>query len=195
MRHKRLRRKTFVLNGPEEESAVPIAGDAAIATVIAGDGRLIPLLILDTTKRPDLEEAIRLQSTVPSGDVTVQWGHMIGREPHVTLFLSFVRPTNRNALVEFDIEKRGILVESILTVNALYIQSGRPGDRFIHDPNRLKILIEVPDTGFRPYWNKIFRKHLMSRFRQAGYSRMDAKQAVQVHLKHMRDVVKFRMPS
>ena len=154
MKYSRKHLREFSLNGPEERIAVPIAGDGAIATGSIGYGRLISLLILDTTNRPDLNEAIRIQSSVPSGDVEVSWEniltnpkYVLKNHKHITLFICFKRPTNRNAIIEFDVVKRGILVESILTSNAVYIQAGKPGDRISHDFNRPKTLIEVPDTG------------------------------------------------
>lgn len=185
--------RKLVLNGPEEKVAVPIAGDAGIAIEGTGHGRLIPLLILDTTSRPDLTEAIRIQSSVPSGDVETFWGKHSKKPDHITLFLSFERPTNRNALIEFDLVKRGILIESILTTKAVYIQAGKPGDRISDDLNRPKVLIEIPDTGFRPYWDKIFSKSLMKYFHKAGYSRKEAKLAVKAHLKNIREYVQFRI--
>ena len=195
MRRNRRRLHNFPINGPEESTPVPIVGDAAIATKSTGDGRLIPLLILDTTDRPDLNEAIRIQSIVPSGDVEVAWGHLPGQQKHVALFLSFRSPTNRNAILQFELEKQGILIESILTAKGLYIQSGRPGDRLIHDLDRPKILIEIPDTGFRPHWDKLFASILRKRFQRRGLSRKEAKIAVQDYLKKVREIVKFRAQS
>jgi hypothetical protein len=46
---------------------VPIVADAAIATDVVGDGRFIPLVILDTVDRPDIAEIIELQEKVPPG--------------------------------------------------------------------------------------------------------------------------------
>ena len=200
MKYSRKHLREFPLNGPEERIAVPIAGDGAIATGGIGYGRLIPLLILDTTNRPDLNEAIRIQSSVPSGDVEVSWGniltnpiYVLKNHKHITLFICFKRPTNRNAIIEFDVVKRGILVESILTANAVYIQAGKPGDRISHDFNRPKMLIEVPDTGFRSHWDAMFSKGLIKYFRSKGLGRNEAKSAVKEYLKQLRDINQFRM--
>ena len=193
MKFSKIRSQKISLNGPEESVPVPIAGDAGIATGDTRSGRLIPLLILDTTNRPDLTEAIRIQSSVPSGDVEIFWGKLSKKSEHISLFLSFKRPTNRNALIEFDLVKRGILIESILTTKAVYIQAGKPGDRISDDLNRPKVLIEIPDTGFRPYWDKIYSTSLMKYFHKAGYSRKEAKLAVKAHLKNIREYVQFRI--
>jgi hypothetical protein len=54
--------------------AIPIVSDAAIATDAVGDGRFIPLVILDTRARPDVAELIEIQAKVPPGDVISAWG-------------------------------------------------------------------------------------------------------------------------
>jgi hypothetical protein len=139
----RLRRyQSIPMNSAEEAQVVPIVGDAAIATVGVGHGRLIPLIIIDTTNRPDLTEAIEAQVHLPAGDVVVQWGSLPKRHDHIALLLKFQRPTERAAVIEFEIVKQGILVEHILQSNGLYIQAGKVGDRLKHDLNRPKCLSE-----------------------------------------------------
>jgi hypothetical protein len=118
----RLRPRRYVVmpvNSVEEAKAVPIASDAAIATIGTGHGRLIPLIILDTTDRPDLAEVVRVQAYLPAGDVIVQWGQLPKRFNHIALFLRFIRPSARAAVIEFEIPKQGILVEHILISQAL----------------------------------------------------------------------------
>jgi len=151
------------LSSLEEAKAVPIAGNAAIATVGTGHGRLIPLVILDVTERPDLAEVIRVQTHFSEGDVVIQWGRMRDRPDHVALLLRFQRPTERTAIIEFDIAKQGILVEHTLMSRAIYIQGGKRGDRLIHNLNVPKMLVEVPEAGFRQYWDKIYRDDIIKR--------------------------------
>ena len=191
MKPSRKRLREFTINGPEEALPVPIVGDAAIATKTTAEGRLIPLLILDCSERSDLTEAIRIQKIVASGDVEVVWGKLHGKSNRIALFLRFLRPTTRNVIIEFDVERQGILIESILTANGLYIQPGNLGDRLIHDPNRPKMLIEIPDTGFRPYWDKLYASFLMKRFRREGLGRKEARAAIQEYLQEVRKFVRF----
>lgn len=165
------RASKLCLNDPEEGKAVPIAGDAAIATVRMGHGRLIPLLILDTTERPDLAEVIRAQAHFAEGDVVIQWGELPKRRDHVVVFLRFLRPIERAAIIEFDIARQGILVEHILTSHAVYLQAGKPCDRLLHDFNLPKMLVEIPDTGFRSNWNKRYLDSVTKQMRKEGLSR------------------------
>ncbi len=192
----RLRPKRYLklcLSSPEEAKVVPIAGDAAIATIGTGHGRLIPLLILDTTERPDLAEVIRVQAHFPEGDVVVQWGALPERCNHIALFLQFQRPSERAAVIEFDIAKHGILVEHILTSHALYIQAGKPGNRLIHDLNVPKMLVEVPDTGFRQQWDKLYVENVTKRMIKGGLARREAGQAARTCIEKIRELAQFKM--
>jgi hypothetical protein len=195
MRLKPRRYAELLSSHPEEAKVVPIAGDAAIATVGTGHGRLIPLVILDTTERPDLAEVIRVQAHFPEGDVVVQWGQLPKRPDHVALFLRFMRPTERAAVIEFDSARQGILVEHTLMSQALYIQAGKAGDRLIHDLNLPKMLIEVPDTGFRRHWDKLYRDGVIARMVNEGLTRKVAKAAVGSYIDCIRELARFRMKS
>jgi hypothetical protein len=189
------RYQSMPMNSAEEAQVVPIVGDAAIATVGVGHGRLIPLIIIDTTNRPDLAEVIEAQLHLPVGDVVVQWGSLPKRHGHIALFLRFQRPIERAAIIEFDIAKQGILVEHILQSSGLYIQAGNVGDRLKHDLNRPKMLIEVPDTGIRARWDKLYFDVVVKRARKEGLGRREAKEVARAVIGQIRELAKFRMKS
>jgi len=183
----------FYLKSPAEGMPVPIAGDAALATAGIVDGKLVPLLILDATNRPDLAEAIRVHQDFAAGDVVVQWGAMPDSQDKVALFLRFLRPIELNAIIEFDIVKQGIVVEHILMAGAMYIQAGKPGDRLVHNPNLPKMIVQIAETGYRPYWDKLFLKAITRDLRAHGHSRADAKRVAQNYIRELRNMSDFRM--
>ena len=189
------RYQTMAMNRAEEARVVPIVGDAAIATVSVGHGRIIPLIIIDTTERSDLAEMIRLHKHFPPGDIVVQWGVLPNRFGHIALVLRFQRPIACAAVVEFEIVKQGILVEHILESNALYIQAGKPGDRLKHDLERSKMLIKVPDTGIRAKWDKLYSDAIFKVARKDGLGRREAKEAARSYIEQIRKFAKFRTKS
>lgn len=196
MRLRPPRYKALLVGSFEEAKAVPIAGNAAIATIGTGHGRLIPLVILDTTERPDLAEVIRVQRHLLEGDVVVQWGQLPKRLSHIALLLRFTRPAAGVAIIEFDIAEQGILVEHTIVSQALYIQAGKTGDRLIYDLNLPKMLIEVPDTGFRPYWDKLYRDAVIARIvAERGMKPKAAKAAAGSYIDKIREVAQFRIKS
>lgn len=194
MRLRPARYTALPVGSPEEAKAVPVAGDAAIATIGTGHGRLIPLVILDTTERPDLAEVIRVQAHLLDGDVVVQWGQLRNRFSHIALFLRFTRPAARVAIIEFEIVKQGILVEHALMSQALYIQAGKAGDRLIYDLDLPKMLIEVPETGFRAHWDKLYHDAVVARIvAEGGLARKAAKAAASSYIQEIREVARLRV--
>lgn len=187
--------QSWRINHPRERGTVSIVGDAAIATPDAIDGKLVPLLILDTRERPDITEAISNHMSFPEGDVTTAWGKYSDGRSDPVLFLQFQRPTEIFVAVEFVLPKQGILIEHILMAKALYLQSGGPGDRLIKDPGRPKIIVGVPDTGFRPTWDRIFARSVQSRFRSQGLSRAEARVAAKDYITMIREIGRFRTPT
>ena len=187
-------RKTTI-DGSNQKEATPvgIVADAAISTKGTVEGRLIPLLILDTSARPDIEELVRISSQQPPGDVACQWGQLIDNKDSVALFLTFERPVELFMVLQFGIVRQGILVDQILNSHAVYIQPGRDGDRLITAIDNQRILIEVPDTHFQPEWERLFFKHLALDMRKKGLHRQQAKQAARGLIEELRQFGKFRM--
>lgn len=182
---KRKRWATFEIRN-NEATPVNIVADAAIASQGVREGKLIPLLIIDRSQRPDLSEFVRLHQHLPPWDVECQWGQRQGTKGKIALFLKFIRPSEIFTVLEFDIERQGGLVDQILRAGALYIQPGQVGERFIKTPDNPKILIHIPDTGFSPEWELIFMKHLVDVFKRRGLKGSKAKEAASMMLKEWR---------
>lgn len=180
-------------SSPEERDPVQIVGDAAIATKGTGHGRLIPLIILDTSNRPDLEQVIDAQQHVASGEVVVQWGALPKRKDHFALFLKFERPIERMAIIEFDISTQGVIVEQTFQAGAIYIQSGRPGDRLKHDLHRPKVLVEVVPTGAQEDWDKLHLKSIIKKMRRTGLRRGEARVRAAEYLKALKEIGRVRI--
>ncbi len=183
------------LSNEREKDALRIVADGAIASQDVCEGRLIPLVILDTSSRPDLEEYIRVHQYVVAGDVKCQWGRLIGHDNTVALILSFSRPAELVAILEFDLQRNhGVLVEQVLSSKALYIQAGREGDRLKHDVNLPKVILEVPDTGFgKKWWDKIYSQYTTDKMRKCGLNRADAKRAAKESIQELRKLGTVRM--
>src|SRR6266511_2683149 len=113
---------------------IPIVADAGIATERMGDGRLIPLVIVDTTDRLDLEEFIRVHQYAGPGDADSQWATLEDSSGRVGLVLTFKKPMEMTVVLAFDPMNQGGLVDQIIQSKGLYIQAGRKGDRFIKNP-------------------------------------------------------------
>jgi hypothetical protein len=182
---------------PAEADPVPIAADAGIATVAVGDGRMIPLLILDTSERPDIDDMVKAHHHMKGqGDVKAGWGRpdTFFDTGVVSLILTFEKPSHCVILLRFDIGKYGGLVDQIIRSQGLYIQPGRPGDRLSTTFDNPRILAEVPSREFQPEWDRMLRKAMRKRIqREHGLSRSEAKLATEKFIDEWRNLSSKRI--
>jgi hypothetical protein len=111
----------------------------------------------------------------------------------VTLILTFQRPSQVVVLLEFDVAEQGILVDSILTAKALFLQPGKKGDRLSATLSSPRLLVEVPDLGFKEEWDRIWSTALAKRLRKDGLGRQTARRGASDAISLMREVEGFRM--
>jgi hypothetical protein len=175
-----------------EAQPARIVSDAVMATVGVGDGRLIPLVIIDSAERPDIEELVRVHEHLPPGDVKVQWGDLKSSPDSIALLLRFTRPVEALLVLDFDIVKQGGVVDQILSSRALYLQPGRKGDRLSNTFDAKRILIEVPETGFSKTWDGILFKHLVKDFQRKGLPKQQAKEATKAFIEEWRKLGRSR---
>ncbi len=171
---------------------VPIVHDGAIAGPIA-DGRLLPVLFIDVSERPDVRELLRVHEHLGSGDVEFDWGLSRERKDDAMLHLRFVRPMDVEMILVFDVRREAILVEGILSGGGVYLQSARPGDRLSTTLDAHRVLIELPDTGFRPYWDRYLLDRTTALLKERGIPRRTAPHAATVAIDEMKKLAGFRM--
>lgn len=188
-------RKTEIKVHPREARPVRIVGDAALSTRGLHGGRLLPLLLLDTSDRPDISEFIRIHSkTSELGDVKTQWCQIQGHDRTAVLLLTFIRPVELFMILEFDIVRQGILVAQALAGQGMYLAiAEHEADRLKENIDRPKVLIDVPDTGFGKTWDDLFYKHLAEDFRGRGLSRSDSRRAARSAIEELRKFGSLRM--
>jgi hypothetical protein len=173
---------------------VPIISDAAIAGPVA-DGRLIPLLVLDATGRSELVELIRVHAHLQHpGDVASTWAESKGNSDSILLLLEFSAPIELKLALQFSIERQAILVEGVVTSGAVYLQTGSASDDLETKLDAPRILVEVPDMGFGPVWDRLLQKRMTAVLRRVmGVSRKRARDAAASMIAEMRSLVGLRM--
>lgn len=174
---------------------LPVVGDAAIGIGAIGEGRLIPLVIVDASARPALEELIRVHQFTQPGDVVSQWGAINGDNERISLFLNFKRPSELDVVIEFSVNDRAPLIDQILTTKSMYLQVGKHGDRFINTQSSPRILMEIPETGFKEVWEKIYYRYTYKKFRANGLNRQLARKAAHQFISETRKFGDTRVSS
>lgn len=186
MRHRRI----------ELSNTVKIVSDGAIAMPEIGDGRLIPVLILDCDLRRDLYDMVMAHQDMPPGDVTVTWARKIFSKKSVYLIIEFKKPAITEAIIEFDIAKYGGTADLIINARAFYFQPKDSGERVMEGLDKPKILIEVSYKAKLDDWDSILNSHLVKRFRKQGATKKEAVEAAKEHLEGMRRIsLRDRQPS
>jgi hypothetical protein len=174
------------------ELLIPIVHDGAIAGAIA-DGRLLPVLLIDTSERPDVRELLRVHEHLGSGDVEFDWGLSLESKDDVILHLRFLRPMEVHVLLLFDVRHQAILVEGILSGGGIYLQDARPGDRLSTTLDAHRVLIELPDTGFRAVWDPHLLERTTALLRKRGIPRRSAPHAAAALIHDLKEMASFRV--
>jgi hypothetical protein len=174
----KLKQLEVQLRSEREKRPVPIVADAAIASTVLGHGKLIPLVILDTTDRPDVEEFVRIHSFLSPGDVTVAWVQYPHGKRNLSLLIQAQRPSEVTFFIAFDLDSsQVVIVDQVIKGRALYIQPGRMGDRLTTTLDHSRILVEVGDLSFDDTWDRLLYAVTVKRFRSEGMSKAQAKNA------------------
>lgn len=189
---KKWRNHEILLKGIDS-TPIPIVADAGIATCTTGEGRIIPLVIIDTSARPDIENLVRAHEKLPPGDAEIRWGQFKESKDKIALIIQFKRPSEAMLILEFNINNQGGLIDFILKAKALYIQPGREGDRFVATMENSRILVEIPEIGFQDVWKDIWQEAIIKELRKRGLSRTEAKVASRECISSMREISTFRM--
>ena len=190
----RFRKRYFKTKNDIENYPVPIVADATLATTGVNSGRLIPHLVLDTDKRPDIEMLLKMHEDYEGpGDVVVTWGKENRKSQEIRLLLEMKRPLELMICLEFNVATQGIIVDHILFSKGLYFQAGKPGQRIKDLIGQPQILLEIPHTGFQNLWNKTWEKALVKKMKKEGLSRKQAIESSKKAIEKMREMYNLRM--
>ena len=189
-------KRAVYLNDPRERAIVPIVSDAVMLSVGVAEGRAIPVLILDTSLRPDIDDVVRAHEHLGPGDATTSWVSAgLFHRRHLKLIVEFKRPQRCVIILEFDIARYGGVIDQIVHSELFYIQPGRPGDRLRNTMNRPRVMIEIPSEAFRPHWYLIWPRELERDFKKRGMPRSEIAGAVSSLISEWRELWAKRMGS
>ncbi|MFC2039317.1 hypothetical protein ACFLST_00795 [Chloroflexota bacterium] len=166
----------IVHNGPTESVPFKPVSDGLVTSRTLADGRPIPILLIDCSSRPDIEDLISSHDYIASDDVKIQWGRSSKNTDVVVLVLSFERPSNCTAVIEFDIVKHGGTVDQIMRCEAVFLQSAKEGERVVSTLDKPKMVVEVPSKQTLAQWNAVLFKVLESDGIKKGMSKKQAKE-------------------
>ncbi|WP_426785254.1 hypothetical protein ACP3TB_16995 [Rahnella variigena] len=162
--------------------------DGAIAHNATADGRLIPVIILNTIGDDSLLDLIKLQKDSYSGDVTSIWALKRFSKKFATLVLIFHNPVELKLAISFEISKHPQLIDGIIQSRAVYLQPGKPGDKLSHNINAPKILVEIPARTTFDEWDNLLMKTILKRLKQQGINKKELKKSALELISIWRDI-------
>lgn len=177
-------RATLQVQHSRETKPLVLVADGALSIPKVADGRIIPVLILETSEREDVDEYVRIHQAAPPGDVSTQWGRKRFGSKRFLIVRS-LRPVEISMIIELDAERNAQLINFILRAEAFYLQPGRPGDRLSDQVSKAKVLIGVPDTGFAAKWRREYASRIVAKFKRMGLRGRAAEEAAAKHIATM----------
>ncbi len=185
---------------PEQLEPVPLVDIKSVSVEGYSEGKFLPILIIDTTSRPDIAELVEFHQQTSSGDVEFHWGSREIRRSlgaprkldTIALYLEFKRPSSVKFILEFNIADQGGLIENILLANVICLQPGKEGDQFAQDMNKDRIFAELHPTGFESEWPRLWRKSLIRKYRKLGLNKSDSALVAHNTMSNLRSVLDSR---
>ena len=165
-----------------------LVGDGAIANAKTADGRLIPVIILDTREKKQLEYLVKMHEQIDTGDVSSIWSITRFNHEQGNLVLFFKTPMEFKVAISLQSLKHSPIIEGIRISKAVYIQPGKPGDRVSDDINAPKILVEIPAKTTFEKWDEIFEKMVIKKLKKEGLRGKNLKEAAREHILLIKDI-------
>lgn len=173
-----------------------VVGDGIMAAPSIGEGRFIPSLIIDVGTNQEITELIALHSETEPGDAEMAWGRPASffKPKAVYLNFYFIKPMQVKFAIEFNFEKNYPLIDGIAKSKAIYLQTGKVGDKVSEFKNK-HILIEIPILDFSIEWEKILFDTVKEVYRKKGVSKAEANNYAKEHISKMREIWNLRSQS
>ena len=173
-----------------QKNLMQVSGKGAFSLPEFAEARLIPVLMIDMSTRPDLQNYINLHCEEKGfvGDVKTAWEvtHKLSKKSILSLELD--GPVKTIARIEFTRPKDTLFIEKILVSEGFYLQHGKKGELPSATLDRNKVYLEIPHMSFRNYWDKTALKDLSKKHRKSGLKRKDAMDAAKMDIMKVRTI-------
>lgn len=176
----------------EEITLFTIAEEGLISTDNVGEGRMIPVLVLDTNKDNDFEDLLKLHLNITAGDTILHWQQKFFDRNIFILKIEFIKPMKITFGIEFNIDRDYSLIDGIIESKGVYLQTGVKGDKVSKKMDDPRILVEVPNMGVKEIWDEILLNSIKKKYMKKGYKKREAITISRQHISEMRKFWKMR---
>lgn len=173
----------------DEFPVFEIVDEGGISSTLIGEGRMLPLLVIDIRANNEIDELVNLLKNTPPGDSTLLWCRQFTSllKNDLVLKIKFTKPMQLKFGIRFDVPDVYHLVDGIIQCRGFYLET-KGKEHFLGNPTKGRILIEVPFMAFDKGWETLLYKTVVSNYRKKGESRTDAKIFAKKHIQSMREI-------
>ncbi len=174
-----------------ERDYVRVANISLISSIGIADGKMLPVIFLDCSNRPDIEDLLINHSKLKDNYGKINT--LFGRKSYIDnkflyLVMMFKIPYECNVIAEFDINQHAAGIDLLVKNQVCYIQSNSKGNRIAETMNEPRVIIEVPSDQFTDEWEKIYFKVTTKRFTKKGYKKEKAKELARNMITELRKI-------
>jgi hypothetical protein len=171
---------------------IPVVSDGGISNPGIGEGRMIPVLILDCANHQEFLNLVHVHQHTPPGDVVSNWGYSLFSSRFLELNLNFYKPVELDLRIRFDLRKQAAIADFIVQAKAVYLQPAESGIRVADGLDKPKIIVEIPPSTKLRKWDAMLLTQIAKRLRSDGMGRAQSKDAAKQHLARMREFMSMR---
>lgn len=148
-----------------------IVNAAAVSFPSLGEGRFLPILVIDTRGHIEVKELFKLASNGAKVTGTARWASLNSYfyPRRIELVFEFINPLDLkfaiNLILDQDPHPHYEIVDGIMHLGGLFLKDGKETDDALGTPEN-KILIEVTDSNLDKKWEGVLRKILIKRYKR-----------------------------
>ena len=161
----------------DEENKVHLVRFGAVAIESLTGNKKLPIIGLDLSNRPDIEEMLLIHGEMPPGDVFTQWAADHSSKKLLVLFFKFERPSRIGFYVPLYFHEHSWVIEGIIQTKAILLKSGHAEESTEEMIDGLKesISVEIGGSADIPGdWEKWQLKAIQKHLIQNGLEKKEA---------------------
>lgn len=176
----------------EKYNSYDIIAHGKFSSPVTGESRLIPFITIHKSALEVLE-LIDIHMETPPGDIETTWAKKMSifKTKEFTLKLKFTTPKELTFGIRFNIDKHYELIDGILISQALYLDTGEYGHKFMVSESN-KILIEVPRTSFSSTWDSVQLDYIKRILKKNGTPKKEVNKTAKEFIKTNREMWYWR---
>lgn len=169
-----------------------VVGNGSLSNTGLGEGRFIPVVILDVPEGSRLYDLIRVHQGL-TGDANSTWSQPLTllNPKTYNLEIHFTNPMDCEFAIEFDVRTQYVIIDAIMQTNGVWLQSGRPGDRVSQDMSN-KVLVEIPDHEMAQRWESRLHSIVKDSIDRRAKSKREVNLIAAEKIKTMRTLSQYR---